>query len=129
MWDHSAHHLQDWDAIVTVYVHRALEVEDELPVNPYIDACPEVPEAVAYLREREGRSTSGHKPRMGHYEVVQVPRRFYVQLRECDLVVLAVPPAIAWEVSRVLKVTAQAGATIPLRHGEFCEYHIHMVWF
>jgi hypothetical protein len=129
MWDHSAHHVQDWDAIVAVYVHRALEVEDELPVNPYIDACPEVSGAVAYLREREGRSTSGHKPQMGHYEVVQVPRRFYVQLRECDLVVLAVPPAIAWEVSRVLKVTAQAGATIPLRHSELCEYHIHMVWF
>jgi hypothetical protein len=66
---------------------------------------------------------------LGHYEVIQVPRRFYVQLRVCDLVVLAVPPAIAWEVSRVLKATAQAGATIPLRHGEFCEYRIHMEWF
>jgi hypothetical protein len=50
-----------------------------------------------------------------------VPWRFYVQLRECDLVVLVVPPAIAREVSRTLKMTAQAGATIPLRHGEFCE--------
>jgi hypothetical protein len=55
-----------------------------------------------------------------------VPRRLYVQLRECDLVV---PPAIAWEVSRVLKITSQAGATIPLRHGEFCEYRVHMEWF
>jgi hypothetical protein len=32
-------------------------------------------------------------------------------------------------VARVLKVTAQAGATIPLRHGEFCEYRVHMEWF
>jgi hypothetical protein len=58
-----------------------------------------------------------------------VPRRFYVQLRECDLVVLVVAPAIAWEVSRTLKITDQAGATIPLRHGEFCEYRVHMEWF
>jgi hypothetical protein len=58
-----------------------------------------------------------------------VPRRFYVQLRVCNLVVLAVPHAIAWEVSRVLKFTAQAGAAILLRHGEFCEYRIHMEWF
>jgi hypothetical protein len=126
MWEHYAHHVQDWDTIVAGYVHRAPKVEDELPVNPYIDARPEVPGAVAYLREREGRSTSGRKPRLGHYEVVQVPRRFYVQLRECKLVV---PPAIAWEVSRVLKVTAQAGATIPLRHSEFFKYRIHMEWF
>jgi hypothetical protein len=125
MWDH----LQDWDAIVAGYVHQPLAVEDELPVNPYIDARPEVPGAVAYLREREGRSMSGCKPRLGHYEVVQVPRRFYVQLRECDLVILAVPPAIAWEVSRVLKVTAQAGATILLRHDEFYKYRVHMEWF
>jgi hypothetical protein len=48
---------------------------------------------------------------------------------ECDLVVLVVPPAIAWEVSRMLKITSQAGATIPLRHGEFCEYRVHMEWF
>jgi hypothetical protein len=89
MWDHSIHHVQDWDAIVAGYVHRALEVEDELPVNPYIDARPEVPGAVAYLREREGRSTSGRKPRLGHYEVVQVPRRFFIQLTACDLVILA----------------------------------------
>jgi hypothetical protein len=46
-------------------------MEDELPVNPYIDARPEVPGAVTYLREWEARSTSGHKPRLGHYEVVQ----------------------------------------------------------
>jgi hypothetical protein len=39
------------------------------------------------------------------------------------------PPAIAWEVSRVLKVTTQAGATASLLHGEFCEYGIHMEWF
>jgi hypothetical protein len=55
-----------------------------------------------------------------------VPRHFYIQLRECDLVVLVVPSAIAWEVSRMLKITAQAGATIPLRHDEFCEYRVHM---
>jgi hypothetical protein len=129
MWDHSDHHVQDWDAIVTGYAHRALKVEDELPVNPYTDVHPEVPRAVAYLREREDMSTSSHKPCLGHYEVVQVPRHFYVQLRACDLVVLAVPTAIAWEVARVLKVTAQAGATIPLHHGEFCEYRVHMEWF
>jgi hypothetical protein len=117
MWDHSAHHVQDWDAIVDSCVHWDLEVEDELPVNPYIEARPEVPGAVAYLREWEGRSTSGCKPRLVHYEVIPVPHRFYVQLRECDLVVLVVPPAIAWEVSRVLKITSQTGATIPLRHG------------
>jgi hypothetical protein len=29
----------------------------------------------------------------------------------------------------MLKITAQAGATIPLRHGEFCEHRIHMEWF
>jgi hypothetical protein len=124
-----AHHVQDWDAIVAGYVHRAVDKEDELPVNPYIDARPEVPGAVAYLREREGRSTSGRKPRLEHYEVVPVPRRFYVQLRECNLVILFVPPAIAWEVSRVLKITSQAGATIPLCHGEFCEYRVNMEWF
>jgi hypothetical protein len=129
MSDHSAHRVQDWDAIVNGYVHQDLEVEDEVPMNPYIDARPEVPGAVAYLREREGRSTSGRKPCLGHYEVIPVPRRFYVQLRECDLVVLVVPPVIAWEVSRVLKITSQAGATIPLHHGEFCEYRIHMEWF
>jgi hypothetical protein len=61
---------------------------------------------VAYLREREGRSTSGRKPCLGHHEVILVPRRFYIQLRECYLVVLVVPPAIAWEVSRMLKITA-----------------------
>jgi hypothetical protein len=58
-----------------------------------------------------------------------VSRRFYVQLRECDHVVLVAPPAIAWEVSRVLKITSQAGATIPLRHGDFCEYRVNMEWF
>jgi hypothetical protein len=58
--------------------------------------------------------------------VILPASRFYVQLRECDLVVLAIPLAIAWEVSRVLKVTAQAGASIPLHHGEFCEYRVHM---
>jgi hypothetical protein len=56
MWDHSAHHVQDWDAIVDGYVHRDLEVEDELPANPYINMRPEVPGAVAYLRSgRAGR--------------------------------------------------------------------------
>jgi hypothetical protein len=129
MWDHSDHHVQDWDAIVVGYVHRALEVEDELPMNPYIDVRPEVPGAVTYLREREGRSTSGRKPCLGHYEVIQVPRRFYVQLRACDLVVLVVSTAIAWEVARVLKAMAQAGATIPLHHGEFCEYRVYIEWF
>jgi hypothetical protein len=103
-----------------------MEVENELPENPYIDAHPEVPATVAYLREWEGRSTSGHKPRLGHHEVISVPRRFYVYLRECNLVV---PPAIAWEVSRMLKITAQEGASIPLCHGEFCEYRVHMEWF
>jgi hypothetical protein len=58
-----------------------------------------------------------------------VPRCFYVQLRDCDLVVLVIPPAIAWEVSGVLKITSQAGATIPLCHCEFCEYRVHMEWF
>jgi hypothetical protein len=42
---------------------------------------------------------------------------------------LSVPPAIAWEVSRVLKITSQAGATIPLCHGEFCKYRVNMEWF
>jgi hypothetical protein len=46
-----AHHVQDWDAIIPGYVHRALDEEDELPVNPYIDARPEDPGAVSYLRE------------------------------------------------------------------------------
>jgi hypothetical protein len=58
-----------------------------------------------------------------------VARRFYVHLRACDLVVLFVQPAIAWEVSRVLRVTAQADATVPLCHGEFCEYRVHMEWY
>jgi hypothetical protein len=124
-----SHCVQDWDALVDGYVQRAIEVEDELLENPCIDARPEVPGAVAYLREREGRSTSSRKPHLGHYEVIPVPRRFYVQLRECDLVVFVVPPDIAWEVSRVLKITSQAGATISLSHGEFCEYRIHMEWF
>jgi hypothetical protein len=47
----------------------------------------------------------------------------------CDLVILVIPPAIAWEVSRVLKITSQTGATIPLRHSEFYEYRVHMEWF
>jgi hypothetical protein len=38
-------------------------------------------------------------------------------------------PAIGWEVSRVLKVMTQAGATVSLLHGEFCGYGIHMEWF
>jgi hypothetical protein len=29
----------------------------------------------------------------------------------------------------VLKITSQAGATIPLHHGEFCEYTVNMEWF
>jgi hypothetical protein len=58
-----------------------------------------------------------------------VPRRFYVQLRECNLVVLVIPPVIAWEVSKMLKITAQVGATIRLCHGKFCEYRVHMEWF
>jgi hypothetical protein len=29
----------------------------------------------------------------------------------------------------VLKVTAQAGATVSLRHDEFCEYRVHMEWY
>jgi hypothetical protein len=73
-----SYRVQDWDALVDGYVHRAIKVEDELPENPYIDACPEVPAVVAYLREREGRSTSSRKPRLGHHEVIPVPRRFYV---------------------------------------------------
>jgi hypothetical protein len=104
-------------------------VEDELPMNPYIDARPKVSGAVVYLMEREAKSSSGRKPHLGHHEVVSVARHFYVQLRTCDLVVLAVPPAIAWEVSRVLKVMAQEGATVPLRHDEFCEYGVHMEWY
>jgi hypothetical protein len=70
-------------------------VEDELPVNPYIDARPEVPRAVVYLRKREAKLMSSRKPHLGHHEIVQVARRFYVHLRACDLLVLAVPPAIA----------------------------------
>jgi hypothetical protein len=70
MWDHSAYHVQDWDAIVGGYVHQPLVMEDELPMNPYIDTRPEVPGAVAYLREQEGRSTFGRKPRSGHYKVI-----------------------------------------------------------
>jgi hypothetical protein len=38
---------------------------------------------------------SSHKPCPGHHDVVQVPRRFYMQLRSCDLVILSVPPGIA----------------------------------
>jgi hypothetical protein len=32
-------------------------------------------------------------------------------------------------VSRVLKVTTQARATVSLLHGEFCGYDIQMEWF
>jgi hypothetical protein len=110
-------------------MHRPLHVEDELPVNPYINARLEVHAAAIYLWERESKTTSGRKPRLGHHELVLVPRRFYVQIRMCDLIVLSVMPAIAWEVSRVLKVTTQAGATMSLRHSEFCEYGVHMEWF
>jgi hypothetical protein len=52
--------------------------------------------AVVYLREWEAKTASRYKPRLGHHEVVTVARRFYVQLRMCDLVVLSVLPAIAW---------------------------------
>jgi hypothetical protein len=71
-----------------------LHVEDELLVNPYIDVRPEVPAVVVYLRNRESRSASGRKPRLGHHEVIPMARRFCVQLGTCDLVVVAVPPAI-----------------------------------
>jgi hypothetical protein len=40
-------------------MHRPLHVEDELPVNPYINARPEVPVAVVYLREREAKTAPG----------------------------------------------------------------------
>jgi hypothetical protein len=29
----------------------------------------------------------------------------------------------------MLKVMAQAGATVPLHHGEFCEYRVHTEWY
>jgi hypothetical protein len=29
-WDHSAHHVQDWDATVVGYVHRPLAVEETM---------------------------------------------------------------------------------------------------
>jgi hypothetical protein len=32
-----SHRVQDWDALVDGYVHRAIKVEDELPKNPYIN--------------------------------------------------------------------------------------------
>jgi hypothetical protein len=38
-------------------------------------------------------------------------------------------PRIAWEVARVLKLTTQGAVSVPLRHGEFCEYGIRMEWF
>jgi hypothetical protein len=34
------------------------------------------------------------------------------------------PPAIAWKVSRVLKVMTQAPISVPLHHGKFYEYDI-----
>jgi hypothetical protein len=74
-------------------------------LNPYIDARPDVPATVVRLREREAKKVSDHRPCLGHQNVVQVPRRFYVQLKICDLVILSMLPAISWEVSRVLKVT------------------------
>jgi hypothetical protein len=86
-------------------MHHPLDQEDELPLNPYIDVRLDVPVAVIHLREREAEKVSGCRPRLGHQDMVQVPRHFYVQLSTCDLVVLSVPLAIAWEVSRVLKVT------------------------
>jgi hypothetical protein len=46
-------HVQDWDATVAGYVHQPLHVEDELPVNPYINTRPEVLAVVVYLREWE----------------------------------------------------------------------------
>jgi hypothetical protein len=55
------HHVQHWDVVIARYVHHPLAMEDELPVNPYIDARPKVFGAVAYLREREAKSTSGRK--------------------------------------------------------------------
>jgi hypothetical protein len=110
-------------------VHCPLDKEDELPLNPYIDARPDIHAAVVHLSEREAKAVSGRRPRLGHHGVVYVPRRFYVQLRTCDLVILSVPPAIAWEVFRVLKVTTQVAVSVPLPHGEFCEYDIQMEWF
>jgi hypothetical protein len=58
--DIGRYHVHDWDAIVAGYVHQPLDLEDELPMNPYIDARPEVPGAVTYLREREAKSMTSH---------------------------------------------------------------------
>jgi hypothetical protein len=102
---HCSYHVQDWDAVVSGYMHHPLHKEDKLLLNPYINARPDVPAAVVCLREREAKKVSSRRPRLGHQDMVQVPRHFYVHLRTCDLVVLSVPPAIAWEVSWVLKVT------------------------
>jgi hypothetical protein len=92
---HCAYHVQDWYTVVSGYVHRPLHMEDELPLNPYIDARPDILAVVVHLREQEARKVSGRRPRPGHQDVVQVPRRFFVRLRTCDLVALSMPPAIA----------------------------------
>jgi hypothetical protein len=94
------HYGQDWDTIVASYVHRPLHKEDELPGNPYSDVRPNIPGVVEYLQEREARSSSGRRPFLGHHDVVLVARCFYVHLRTSDLIVLSVPPCIAWEVAR-----------------------------
>jgi hypothetical protein len=98
-------------------------------LNPYIYARPDVPVAVVHLTEREAKKVSGRRPRLRHQDVVEVPRRFYLKLRTCDLAVLSMPPAIAWEVSKMLKVTTQAPVSVPLRHNEFSEYVVQMEWF
>jgi hypothetical protein len=52
-----------------------------------------------------------------------------MQLRKSDLIVLSVPPRIAWEVARQLKLTTQAPISVPLRHDEFYEYGVQMELF
>jgi hypothetical protein len=61
-------------------------MEGELPLNPYINGRPDVPAAVVHLRERDAKKVSGRRLRLGHQDVVQMPRSFYVQLRTCDLI-------------------------------------------
>jgi hypothetical protein len=66
---------------------------------------------------------------LGHHGVPAVPRHFYVQLRTSDVTTLSVPPRIAPEVTKQLKVTTLAPAIVALRNGDFCEYAVLMEWF
>jgi hypothetical protein len=100
-----------------------------LLVNPHSVTRPDIPGVVAHLQAWEAMAKAGRIACLGHHGVPAVPRHFYVQLRTSDVTALSVPPRIAPEVTKQLKVTTLAPAIVALRNCDFCEYAVLMEWF